>query len=145
MDFRCEIPGDPSPWQVWTRQGPPPIGVLKFQAWQQQIQFYLRPAWGREPLSGPVLLECYFYLPWPASAPKRKPDAIERWYWKHLVIPPDIDNMKKAFSDACQGILYHNDSQIVGGEPRKDILRPTIYKNVKEGFTLIRFRPLEEL
>ncbi len=58
---------------------------------------------------------------------------------------PDVDNLKKAFSDACEGILFHGDQQLVGGEPRKDILRPTLYKNPKQGFTEIRFRPKLEM
>ena len=138
------IPGNPAPWHVWTRQGPPPLGVLKFQAWQEQIRFYLQPAWGREPLSGPVVLEAEFYLPWPQSAPQRSPKAIERCYKKHLVMKPDRTNLYKAFEDACEGILFHNDSQVLRGEPRKDILRPTVYTKYTEGFTKIRFRPLEE-
>ena len=145
MDFRCEIPGDPAPWQVWTKQGPPPIGVLKVQAWQEQIRAYLRQAWQGEPLDGPVVLECHFYLPWPDSAPQRRSESIERWYEKHRIMKPDRTNLYKAFEDACQGILFHNDSQVLRGEPRKDILNPNILKKVKEGYTKIRFRPLEEL
>lgn len=142
-DFRCQIPGDPVPWAVYTRQGPPPIGVLKFQAWQEQIQFYLRPAWGREPLKGPVVLDCEFYLPWPDSAPQKASASIQRWYESHLVMKPDRTNLYKAFEDACQGILFHNDSQVVRGEPRKDILNPNKLKTVKEGYTVVRFRTLE--
>lgn len=139
--LRLTIPGDPAPWQVYTRQGPPPLGVLKCQAWQEQIRAYLRQAWGdREPLTGPVVLERWFYLPWPDSAPQRDPKAIYKWYWKHLAMKPDLDNLAKAFSDAGEGILFFGDQQIVEGETRKDILRPTLYNNPKQGFTEIRFR-----
>lgn len=140
-EFRLTIPGNPAPWQVWTRQGPPPIGVLKFQAWQEQIRFYLRPAWQGDPLSGPVVLDMEFYLPWSDTAPQRQEKAIYEWYWKHLAMKPDRDNLQKAFSDACQGILFHGDQQVVEGYTWKDILRPTIYKNPKEGFTQIKFKP----
>lgn len=115
------------------------------KTWQTQIQVALRQAWGaKEPLKGPLLLECRFFLSWPDSAPQRNPKAIDKWYWKHLAMKPDIDNLKKAFSDACEGILFVGDQQLVGGEPRKQILNPNSYNQVKEGYTMIRFRPLEE-
>ena len=155
MDFRCQIPGNPVPWQSFQRGGQrrnrktgeweDQPGYENLKAWQAQIQFYLRPAWGREPLTGPVALECEFFLPWPDAAPQRSPDAIEKRYWKHLVKKPDLDNLRKAFSDACEGILFVGDQQVVRGGARKDILRPTIYKGVKEGYTVIRFSPLEEV
>ena len=140
MEFRCEIPGKPVPWTVFTKNRAPTPGFYAMKAWQEQIRVHLRQAWGnREPLTGPVELECRFFLPWPDSAPKSTYGAMHKWYWKHLAMKPDIDNLKKAFSDACEGILYHGDQQIVGGEPRKEILRPTVYKDCREGFTTIRF------
>jgi len=143
--LRLTIPGDPAPWQVYTRQGPPPLGVLKFQAWQEQIRVHLRQAWGnKDPLTGPVVLDAEFYLPWPDSAPQKAQVSIQRWYESHLVKKPDLDNLRKAFSDACEGILFHGDQQVVRGEARKDILRPTVYTNFKEGYTRMRFKPLEK-
>ena len=143
-EFQLTIPGDPAPWQVYTRQGEPTLGFLAMKAWQGQIQLHLRRAWGnREPLSGPVVLDAEFYLPWPESAPQRDSRAIEKWYWKHLVMKPDRTNLYKAFEDACQDILFRNDSQVVRGEPRKDILSPHLYVACREGYTRIRFRPLE--
>ena len=143
-EFQLTIPGDPAPWAVYTKQGPPPIGFLNMQAWQEQIRFYLKPAWGnREPLSGPVVLDAEFYLPWPESAPQRDSRAIEKWYWKHLAMKPDVDNHRKALSDSLEGILYHGDQQVVRGESRKDILSPHLYVTCREGYTRIRFRPLE--
>ena len=121
------------------------MGVLRFKAWQDQIRLHLRKAWPGEPLSGPVILDCEFYLPWPDLAPQKSPKAIYRWYWKHLAMKPDRDNLQKAFSDACEGILFHADQQVVDGRVKLDILRPTIYNNPKEGFTEIRFRPKLEV
>lgn len=144
-EFRCQIPGDPAPWTVFTRNRAPTPGFYAMKAWQAQIQLHLRRAWGnREPLSGPVVLDCEFYLPWPDSAPQKASASIQRWYETHLVMKPDRDNLQKAFSDACEGILFHGDQQVVRGEAHKDILRPTIYKQCREGYTVIRFRPLEQ-
>ncbi|MCH8981538.1 RusA family crossover junction endodeoxyribonuclease [candidate division KSB1 bacterium] len=153
--FRLTIHGEPVPWQSFQRGGKSrnrftsqwedQPGYEKLKTWQAQIQLRLRRAWGnKEPLSGPIVLDRWFYLPWPDLAPQRDPRAIYKWYWKHLAMKPDLDNLAKAFSDACEGILFHGDQQIVGGEPRKDIARPDIYKNPKEGWTDIRFHPWEK-
>ncbi|MEE8466583.1 MAG: RusA family crossover junction endodeoxyribonuclease [Dehalococcoidia bacterium] len=143
-DFRLTIPGDPVSWQVYTKQGPEPIGVQKKNAWQDQIRFYLRAAWQQEPLEGPVTLDCDFFLPWLSSAPQKRTAAIKKFHAEQLVKKPDLDNLKKAFSDACEGILFHGDQQIVGGEPRKHLLSPDIYKDPFKGYTEIRFRPYGE-
>lgn len=143
--FELKIPGNPAPWCVYIKRGPPPIGFQHMRAWQQQIQFYLSAEWGdREPLSGPVCLDIELFLPWPDSAPQKQAKAIETWYWKHLAMKPDRTNLFKAFEDACQKILFHGDQQVVRGEARKDILRPTVYTQCKEGYTVVRFRPMEK-
>lgn len=144
-EFQLTIPGSPAPWQVYTRQGEPTLGFLAMKAWQGQIQLHLRRAWGnREPLSGPAVLDTEFYLPWSESAPQQRYESIERWYWEHLAMKPDRDNLQKAFSDACQGILVHGDQQFVDGQVKKEILSPNLYVNCREGYTRIRFRPLEK-
>ena len=143
-EFQLTIPGNPVPWAVYTKQGPPPIGFNRMVAWQGQIQLHLRRAWGnQEPLSGPVVLDAEFFLPWPESAPQRETRAIEKWYWKHLVMKPDLDKLRKALSDSFEGILFHGDQQVVRGESRKDILSPNLYVACQEGYTRIRFRPFE--
>jgi len=144
VDFRLTIMGNPAPWCVYIKRGEPPIGFQHMKVWQQQIQLALRVAWQGEPLSGPVVLDCEFYLPWSRLAPVRA-KALQKWYWKHLAMKPDLDNLRKAFSDACEGILYHGDQQVVKGYTWKDILRPTNCKDPKHGYTKIRLRPLEEL
>lgn len=142
----CHIPGNPVPWQVYTRQQSPPMGVLKCQAWQEQIRVYLRQAWGNQaPLTGPVALDCEFYLPWPDSAPQKHAAAIEKWWQKHRIKKPDRTNLYKAFEDACEGILFIGDQQVLRGEPQKELLNPNYWVDVKEGYTRIRFGPLEEL
>jgi Holliday junction resolvase RusA-like endonuclease len=136
------IPGAPAPWQVYTRQGPPPIGVLNCQAYQEQLRAYLRSAdqWGSQaPLTGPVTLDTEFWLRWPQTAPTKRPEAIARWRREHLAMKPDIDNLRKACSDALQNVLYVNDSQVVGGRLRKNYLPFDT-----EGCTIITVRPVLE-
>jgi len=117
-----------------------PIGVQRKNAWQKQIQFYLRAAWKQEPLTGPVTLDCLFMLSWPQSAPQRDPKAIQRWDDKHIIKKPDGDNYFKAFADSGQGILYLNDSQITRWSGEKQYLNPNIYNDCREGYTEMRLR-----
>ena len=141
MDFRLTIPGNPEPWQVQVRNAARTLAYERRIAWQAQVRAHLLANWQQEPLSGPVVLDVDFFLPWPQNAPQKRREAIEKYHDTHWVMKPDVDNLKKAFSDACEGILYHGDQQIVAGEPKKHLLNPNIYKNCREGYTEIRFRP----
>ena len=136
-EWSFTIPGDPAPWQVFTRQGPPPIGVLNFQAWQEQIQAYMRENWYWEPLTGPVVIDTTFYRPWPESAPQQQEVAKKRWEAKHILTKPDVGNYRKAFLDALENIVYWNDSQVIGGMEWKS------YTRSAEGLTVVWIRELE--
>jgi len=51
----------------------------------------------------PLYLEATFFLPRPASTPKKIQLPAKR---------PDIDNLVKTLTDALEGFVYANDSQI---------------------------------
>jgi Holliday junction resolvase RusA-like endonuclease len=92
------------------------------EAWQAQINAYTKQYWNgpdgpKEPIAGPVRLKMDFYLPWPKSAPKKSPDAINRWLLKNYPKRSDIRNMAKAFEDALQTIVYQNDNQVIVAGP----------------------------
>lgn len=53
---------------------------------------------------GPISVSLIFYLAKPKSAPKRE---------KYPAKKPDIDNLVKAITDGCEGIIFTNDSRIV--------------------------------
>jgi Holliday junction resolvase RusA-like endonuclease len=61
--------------------------------YEAKLKKYFEAAWGREttPMSGPIMVEAWFYMPRPKSVPKKKifPDT-----------KPDIDNLEKAVYDA---------------------------------------------
>lgn len=65
-----------------------------------------------DPLNAPVALSLRFYLPIPASWSKKVREAAKLGKVKHTK-KPDIDNFAKAVMDACNGILYFDDSQVV--------------------------------
>jgi Holliday junction resolvase RusA-like endonuclease len=121
METVIIIPGKPAPWAVYTRQGPPSVTFQRMKAWQSSIQAHARHAWGnKEPLTGPVVMDIEFWLEYPQSAPQRHEAAIERWIEKHKAMKPDRDNLQKACSDALQGIVYFNDSQVWNGQTTKN-------------------------
>mgnify|MGYP003339864711 FL=1 len=69
-------------------------------------------------LETPVTMALYFRLPMPQSwSKKRKEGAL-----KGLEAPtkkPDWDNLGKAVSDALNGVIFKDDSQIVSAHVRK--------------------------
>ena len=66
----------------------------------------------QEPISGPVALELWFYLPIPKSFSRRKRLAA----LSGEILPakkPDLDNLVKAVLDALLGVALQDDKQIV--------------------------------
>lgn len=63
-------------------------------------------------MGGPVDLRLIFYMPIPKSWPKKKRDLV----FKDKLFPtgkPDLDNMVKLVKDACNGIIWKDDKQVV--------------------------------
>ena len=121
VGYRFVIQGNPAPWTVWVKKSEPPRGFLDMQVWQQQIMAELRHQWGnRPPIVGPVAVDTYFNLRWPETAPQLQARAIERWREQHIVMKPDLDNLRKAAVDAIAAILFETgDQQVVEGRMSK--------------------------
>ena len=118
LGWRIVIPGDPVPWAVYTKQGPPSPGFLAVQAWQEQIRAAARSTWqGRPEIQGPVKLSFQFLLPWPKSAPKIGGAAAGRWEKKHLLMKPDLTNLEKAAEDALKRQSIKHRGKFVRYEP----------------------------
>jgi crossover junction endodeoxyribonuclease RusA len=135
-----KVPGDPVPWTVWARRGPPPTNYLRMQSWQAQIQAYARQYGPRTPIKGPVRLQMEFYLPWPKSAPKSNDRAKQRYRCLHRTKRPDLRNYTKACEDAMNGISYVDDGQVICAGP--DIKDFGI--DAKEGWTIITVEALTD-
>ena len=73
---------------------------------------------GFEPYRGALSLFCSFDMPIPKSATKRQKGEIEIGIRKH-VKKPDLDNLCKFVKDACNGIVWQDDSQVVQLHARK--------------------------
>lgn len=105
------------------------------EAWiAQHAKQAMGPA---RPLEGPVSSQLAFIVPVPASWSKRRREQAAR----QEVYPakPDIDNLAKAVLDACNGIVYQDDTQVVilqaaklYGEPARTEVRISELRTVRE-------------
>ncbi len=95
---RFFVPGRPVPWKTHRGSGRRSYRDPKVAVWQQVIGLFARVAMeGREPYDGPISFSACFDL---RSGRRRLPDRT---------------NLLKAAEDACQGIVFVNDRQVVGG------------------------------
>jgi len=65
-----------------------------------------------EPLETPVSLYLYIRVPIPASATKKRLQAIADGSEKPIK-KPDASNILKSVEDGMNGVVYHDDSQII--------------------------------
>lgn len=82
-------------------------GPRKRKAWRAAVADGAREwqARHRAPLlEGPVALEVWFYLPRPASAPKRIFAPTKK---------PDLSKLLRSAEDSLKGIIWRDDSQVV--------------------------------
>jgi len=81
----------------------------KTVAYESTVALFARQAMGAaEPISGPVAVSIVATWPIPPSWPKKRREAAR---WK--TSKPDADNVAKAIGDACNGIVWADDSQVV--------------------------------
>jgi crossover junction endodeoxyribonuclease RusA len=79
----------------------------------QTARWAMNDAQLEEPFAGkhvPVSVVLEFSFPRPPSVPKRR---------KHMVVKPDIDKLERAVLDACKGVLWFDDGQVVEVTKRK--------------------------
>jgi Holliday junction resolvase RusA-like endonuclease len=133
------IHGPPAQWTVYIKgKGPPSPGFHRMKEWQAEIQEIFKQEWDHEPLDGPIELDTEFYRPRGKTCPEHQERAITRWLDKHILSRPDLTNYRKACEDACNGVLFHDDSQVVGGKMRKRYA-----PQYSEGYTVIKIREVE--
>lgn len=92
-------------------------GKTKF--YEEKVKESARQAMGdSEPLETPVSVFCYVRLPVPKSYPKKRAEACLSGLEKPMK-KPDIDNIFKSIADGLNGIVYHDDCQIVSINVKK--------------------------
>jgi Holliday junction resolvase RusA-like endonuclease len=69
----------------------------------------------REAISGPLEVTVYIYRQIQQSGSQRLKQAkLDGKIWP--TVKPDLDNFYKAATDACTGIIWHDDNQIVDAQ-----------------------------
>lgn len=68
---------------------------------------------GKPPIEGPVFVTLQIRCQVPASWSQKKRLAAERGEVMHTT-KPDADNVIKAVFDGCNGVVWRDDSQVVG-------------------------------
>lgn len=76
----------------------------KSRGWKDDVRLQALQHRPKELIAGAISLHLMFHLPRPKSLPKRVTEHTKK---------PDAENLSKAVCDALEGLLYHNDSQIV--------------------------------
>ena len=91
----------------------------KTATWEETVRQAAKNAMGTtDLLETPVTMALYFRLPMPQSWSKKRKEGV----LKGLEAPtkkPDWDNLGKAVSDALNGVIFKDDSQIVSAHVRK--------------------------
>lgn len=113
MDIHFEIPGK---FVAWQRTG---VSSGRFftkketRDWQKVVAYHAKKAMaGSHLMYGPITMQCIFRHQIPESWPKKKKaEAAE--FRIYPTGKPDASNLVKSIEDACNGIVYRDDAQIV--------------------------------
>jgi Holliday junction resolvase RusA-like endonuclease len=89
------------------------VGVFNPQETiESRFLYEVKTQWGRGPLEGPLKVKCRFCMPIPKSTSKKKVELMLAGEIQHTS-RPDLSNLIKFFEDACNFVLWKDDSQIV--------------------------------
>lgn len=107
------VEGRPQAWQRAGINGKTFFTKPATRLWQKTVAIEARKAIGRTPPNdGAVFLEVHFYQEIPKSWPAaKKALAKNGQIWP--TGKPDLSNLLKSIEDACNGILFNDDSQVV--------------------------------
>jgi Holliday junction resolvase RusA-like endonuclease len=118
-EFTITIAGDPVP------KGRPRFGAGKIytpektRRWEQVAAMLARQKMaGESRMEGPLEVVVVAEWPIPMRWPKWKREAAEQGCVAHTA-KPDADNVLKAAVDALNGVVFRDDSQLVGMIVRK--------------------------
>ncbi len=107
------------------------------QAEAQLLAIYMIQNPGEEPFTGPVGVDCSFYMPiatsWSKSKKKMAAEGLLPCKGR-----PDIDNLTKLVLDALNGFAFKDDSQII-----VQISRKLYSGEYPDGATIVQITDLE--
>ncbi len=76
-----------------------------------KFMWLMKEQWKQEPSVNPITLNVIFYMPIPASTPKKILSGMRTEQIKH-VKKPDLDNLLKFVKDCGNGVIWKDDSQV---------------------------------
>ena len=88
------------------------------KVWRKTVAWFARQAYDGPPLSGPLRLVVTFVMPRPQNHFGKhglRPNARP---WP--TVAPDATKLVRALEDACNGLVWHDDAQIVEQVVRKE-------------------------
>ena len=129
------IPGNPHPWQSWVRMSKPTPSYMRFKQWQEAIQLFYKTNWNKTPIEGPIALDLSFFLPIPETAPIKEP-ARSAWIGRHMIMPPDVSNLVKAWEDGAKKFLFLDDAQVTM------LVASKSYRDGPIGYTMVTVREI---
>ena len=106
---------------------------------KQSIKFFVADAMRKQNLTaleGPIMLYAQFGIKLPVSQERKRTPRPRVWRTKK----PDLDNLIKLIKDACSGVAFLDDNQVVKVSAEK-----IQCAQGEAPFTKIRFKELEEL
>ena len=109
------LPGRPIPKPRMTQRDKyePSAAARRYWAWANELRLVARKiVAGGEFLQGPLSLSAMFYLPIPTGWNRKSRQAALEGRIGHIV-RPDLKNLVAGLEDACNGVLWQDDSQIV--------------------------------
>jgi Holliday junction resolvase RusA-like endonuclease len=98
-----------------------PIGQGKFavtddskrsKPWRAVVQLAAREHYRAAPLQGPLYLTVIFYMPRPKSH-KNAHGVVRAAAPPFPAVKPDATKLLRCLEDACSGILWNDDAQVV--------------------------------
>ena len=84
----------------------------KTSDYETEVRTQAQAVMTREPLETPLAVYLYFRLPIPRSYTKKRQEACLNGS-ERPIKKPDIDNLAKSVLDGLNGVVWHDDSQIV--------------------------------
>jgi len=142
-DFSIIIPGEP------IAQGRPKFSnrggfvkaydPKKSRDGKQSVKYFVANQMsdeGADPMDGPIHMQVQFGIKLPTSQYRKRTPVPRKWRIKK----PDLDNLVKLVKDACSGIVYLDDNQIVKVSAEK-----IECAQGESPFTKLRFSQLDEL
>jgi len=106
----------------------------KSKPWRERVMSCARDVYDGPVLQGPIFLEIQFHMPRPRShfGTGKRANVLKDSAPLYHTNKPDRTKMLRALEDALTGVIWRDDTQVVGGEVSK------VYAATPGAFVLIR-------